>query len=265
MEFEKACKIMQIRIPYDNTKLRKQYRKMALKYHPDKNGDSDSFIELQEAYLFLSLYNETEEKEYINEEINIDILKKIVNIITDIENIKNVTETIRLQINKFVIKYANILNINDNTLCKIKEIFNNLKSEFIILNPSIENMINADVHVLKYDNETFCVPLWHNELTYNLENKLLIIQCIPKLPNHINIDIHGNIHVNIITSIKKVLENGFIEIKIGNNTHNINRNKLKIINYQSITLKKIGIPRINSKNIYDISNKCDIIINLTLF
>tara|TARA_Y100000389_G_scaffold205099_1_gene263142 strand:- start:24888 stop:25658 length:771 start_codon:yes stop_codon:yes gene_type:complete len=256
---------MQIQIPYNNTQLRKQYHKMALKHHPDKNGDSDSFIELQEAYLFLSLYDDTEEKEDVNEEINMDILQKIINIVTDIENIKNVTETLRLQINNFLKKYARLFNINENTLLKIKEIFTNLKSECITLNPCIENMMNADIHVLEYDNETYCVPLWHNELTYNIGNKLLIIQCIPQLPNHMNIDTYGNIIVNIITSIKKVLEYGFIEINIGKKTHVINGNKLKIINYQSITFKKIGIPCIDSKNIYDISNKCDIIINLTLF
>lgn len=30
--------------------LRKQYKKLSLKYHPDKNGDSSKFIKLKEAY-----------------------------------------------------------------------------------------------------------------------------------------------------------------------------------------------------------------------
>ena len=42
-------------------------------------------------------------------------------------------------------------------------------------------------------NDTYYIPLWHNELCFNLPNKSkLIIKCIPELPEHIYFDHNNN-------------------------------------------------------------------------
>ena len=42
--------ILQIEPPIDESILKKQYHKLSLKYHPDKGGDSNDFIKLNDAY-----------------------------------------------------------------------------------------------------------------------------------------------------------------------------------------------------------------------
>jgi len=50
-KYKKEYNILMIEPPIDETKIRKQYKKLVLRCHPDKvNGSTDKFIELQDAY-----------------------------------------------------------------------------------------------------------------------------------------------------------------------------------------------------------------------
>jgi len=42
--------ILQIEPPIDERKLKKQYHKLSLKHHPDKGGDTNTFIKIKDAY-----------------------------------------------------------------------------------------------------------------------------------------------------------------------------------------------------------------------
>jgi len=53
-----------------------------------------------------------------------------------------------------------------------------------------------------------------------------------------------------------------IEINLGNRIFYIERNKLFMIKVQTFRMKSEGIAKINEENIYDISIKGDIIINI---
>jgi len=51
MKYKKEYNILMIEPPIDATKIRKQYKKLVLRCHPDKvDGSTDKFIELQDAY-----------------------------------------------------------------------------------------------------------------------------------------------------------------------------------------------------------------------
>ena len=48
--YKNECHILQIEPLLEKTKIKKSYHKLVLKYHPDKGGSNDKFIELQNAY-----------------------------------------------------------------------------------------------------------------------------------------------------------------------------------------------------------------------
>ena len=61
MNYCKACKILQIdeKNTLDEKNIKKQYRILALTYHPDKNNSPDAsmkFQEIHEAYEYLIKY-----------------------------------------------------------------------------------------------------------------------------------------------------------------------------------------------------------------
>ena len=55
MDLYAACEILHINVKDRNDQelLKKKFKRACLKYHPDKNGNKDKFIKVQEAYEFL--------------------------------------------------------------------------------------------------------------------------------------------------------------------------------------------------------------------
>ena len=72
MDFAGACELLDIVPPFDMKRLRQQYHKSALRYHPDRNverntntasepaNSSEQFQEIGSAYTFLSMWLEAE-------------------------------------------------------------------------------------------------------------------------------------------------------------------------------------------------------------
>ncbi|PHE64471.1 molecular chaperone DnaJ [Bacillus toyonensis] len=56
MNYEKALQVLEIGHNYTKDELKKQYRKLAKKAHPDlQGGSNEKFVELKEAFDYLSL------------------------------------------------------------------------------------------------------------------------------------------------------------------------------------------------------------------
>lgn len=54
MDYSKAYSILGLSVGADESAIKKAYRKMAMKYHPDRNpNDGEKFVEIQKAYDFL--------------------------------------------------------------------------------------------------------------------------------------------------------------------------------------------------------------------
>ena len=65
--------------------------------------------------------------------------------------------------------------------------------------------------------------------------------------------------------IADLLEKKCIDLDIGGRKFTIPAGVLHVINNQTYVFSGQGIPIINTKNMYDISNKSSIIVNIELF
>lgn len=168
-----------------------------------------------------------------------------------------------VEIYEFISKYSSIFNIGTSILDTMKEKLKNkiVDSKVIILNPSLEDLMNDKIYVLDVDEERFYVPLWHNELYYK-DN--YIVRIIPELKENIYIDEENNIHIMINKNISSILDEKRIHLNIGNNMVYIDVCDLKIKKYQTICLLNKGISKINEKDIFKNKLRSNIIIHMTL-
>ena len=294
MNFTDACDILNLKIIFTERELKHNYYTKALKYHPDKNLDIDTkkrFQEILDAYQFLkenkNIQEDIEYTEDNDEHSYMNILNQFINGIVDknidvtrflsivnnkyselsCEILKQFPKQVLLRLHKFTSLYAEALHINKEIIIQLDNLIQEHTKDDIlmILNPTIDNLLNDEVYKLVYKDETYYVPLWHHELVYELSNNYLIIECEPKLPSHITLDQHNNIYMNVTLSIKKILKEKNITINIGNRTYYIPINELYIKKYQRYIIKQTGISQIDTSNIYNVDYRTNIYIDIHFY
>jgi hypothetical protein len=279
--------------------IKKKYHKLALKYHPDKNGNTEEsnlkFKEIHSAYevlnnIALENANEIKQEDMKKDDsLYFNILQMFIknifeskynlsnlsNIINEIINNKykesiqllfeKLDKEVSIDIYLFLSKYKDILYIKKDILEEILEIINDKYSDIEIykLNPTINDLLNNNVYKLYIDGKLYLVPLWHNELHF--EDNLIVL-CEPELPNNIYIDDDNNLHYELTIQITDDLlaNDSNIEVVIGGNVYEIKIKELKLIKMQYYILPNKGLTKITN-NIYNIKEKTDLIFKITLY
>ena len=170
-----------------------------------------------------------------------------------------------------IIKYYTILDISNERFDGIIKILKNkLKiDDIIILNPTITDLFEVNnIQIIEHEEKTYYIPNWHTELYYDInEQRELIVKCIPKLPEYIYIDELNNIYIDVRTRVENLFNLSkpvFTIIMYENISIDIPIRDIEFKTSQVITLHKRGIPMINTENVYDISERMDIIVNLEI-
>jgi curved DNA-binding protein CbpA len=282
--------------------LKKQYHKLALQNHPDKNGNSqdskEKFQMINEAYDYLKReinFEDDIEKSTSSSTIYVDILQSFLSeifagkynekffeiikniIVKKIPNklFKELNKEMAFDIYNFLSKYKNILHISQELLDNLMEVVQKKYEdvmEYYKLNPSIDDLFENNVYKLYVNEQLFLVPLWHNELYFEsseLNNfKEIVVSCEPELSKNIKIDENNNLAVKIefnLINIPDLIRNdGKIFFNIGKKVFDIPVNKLYMTKNQYYRIKNEGLSKINENDIYDVSSKTDIIVNITL-
>ena len=284
--------------------IKKKYKSLALLYHPDKNldkGSTEKFQQIKEAYDFLMEKEDFSDDELLDYENNeedekiIDknsyryylysFLKSILlkdsnnyNISTIIQNITNKCEDNAIEIIKkldkqniiktyeILKKYAEVLHIGNLFLEKIMNIIleKSRDDECIILNPILEDLFENNLYRLKFRDSLYIIPLWHHELIYDHSGNDILIKCSPILPENIEIDKDNNIIVYESLKLNEIWNKDILFITIGERAFEIHREQLLLKKKQIVHLNSMGISKINTIDIYDVSNKSDIIIYLEI-
>jgi hypothetical protein len=284
MDYEKACKLLDLNENFNEAQLKKAYYKKALQYHPDKNSKTEEqFKKIGSAYEFLQKYKKIKVEianfsymELLNKFFKMDFktlltyqnMSKVFEKSGEIslKVFEKLRKNLAIEIYQIILKYNNVLLINNETLKKMKEIIHKkmAKDNLIILNPSIDDLMENKVYNLNYNEQTFHCPLWQKEISFDVSGNDLIIKCIPELPENITIDDNNNIIVKYENKMQTVFVSGKITFNIGKREFIINSNCLRISKYQTYFLKGKGIIRLNERDIYDISKQMDIIVEIFL-
>lgn len=192
-----------------------------------------------------------------------------------------------LFIHKLIIKYHSILEIGTDRLNIIRDIINKKlqENDIIIIQPTISELFNENnIQVVEHEKKIYYVPLWHTEIYYNLnrrhdeknehhqhqqnkkkQERELIVKCIPSLPEHIYIDEINNIYIHVRTRVKNLFNQTKLTVFISDSvSFDIPIHTLEFKTHQTITLKKCGIPMINTENMYDTSEKMNVVIHLEI-
>lgn len=257
MDLIKCLNIMQIDkndfINYDVFKLKKKYHILALKKHPDKGGNDDDFKELNMSYNTL---NEVLLHKIDTNNINDNNIKNYIELFKFLLNREDINEYIYIKGKEFIQHITKEFKIHYE---------NNIKSNITIeLHPTLNDMLINNIYKYNYYDTFFLVPLWHNEIHFEYNNKNIIFICNPILPVNYYIDKNNIIHINISRTIQEIITKSTIDINFNNKILSIDISKLYIKESQIYIFQKKGLSEINNTDIYNVSVKMDVIIHINI-
>lgn len=292
MNCHRACEVLEIvdSNPTIET-VRKQYKYMALKWHPDKNpalNAADKYREIKEAHDFLldqldkgfvpqmgkdnyagiaSMFFETlYNNEHFQRKIFHPLLMMIVGMceekaLTFISRLQNCSPDRASKLCVILESYKHVLHLSDEFFEKIRKRSDDSDEthRHILLNPSIDDLMMSNV--CKLEDEGIIVPLWHSLLEYEKEG--LIVHCLPELPANIWID-EDDLNVEIEESADQLWKTGKLEFSIGSVKKTVGMERIRFSKHQIVELEGEGIPIADRENVFNISKNGLLKVHLIL-
>ena len=280
--------------PITADELKRKYRRLALQFHPDKNGNSaesaEHFKLIHDAYEYLQMHvgshTEDEPATTSTSEAGDDYMTMLQRFIESIIQSPNMSEIIKeivmngckkmstrlfenmskdtsMEMLSFISKYRNILHIDQDTIQCVREIILDKykNDEIYILNPSLDDLLENNIYKLDIEGKIYLVPLWHSEVYFDGSGCDIIVQCIPDLPENMYIDENNALHVNINAPFTiSLLDSPVVLFKLGKQSFPL---QVQFKRTQTCYIHNQGISIIDEKNMYNIFPKGGVYVKIT--
>ena len=175
---------------------------------------------------------------------------------------------------QFLSTYRSVFHLTQEYLDQIREMVLQKYENVLIykLNPGIEDLLQNNIYKLYVKEQLYLVPLWYHELHFenlsDLKREIMVL-CEPELPEHIQIDEDNVLHVNIeleFSQLRELLEkdSSTIPFQVGTKVFEIPLHELQMKKKQMVRLKGQGLTKVSEKDIYDVSEKSDILVKLEI-
>lgn len=291
MNYRRAFKVLEIEEQYADKNrttieiVRKQYKMLALKWHPDRNKAPDAaerYREIKDAHDFLldgSLGSEKTSEQsyknvasnffetlYNNEHFQRRIFHPLLMKVTTLCEEKALSFILRLDADRatklltMIETWKTVLHFSDAFFDKVRGHIEG--AQHIVLNPNIDDLMQSNVYLL---SEGIIAPLWHPLLEYEKEG--IIVHCLPELPDNMWIDDdddENTLNVEITETVENIWKFGHLEISIGAEKKRIELSNLKLKQSQIVELKGEGIPIPHTDNVFYDGDRGLIRVHLTL-
>jgi len=267
----------------------KKYKKLALKYHPDKGGSNSEFQDLQEGYDTLLIICRIREEEKKSDSQS--YLFSVINQLTKFhskyqEPIEKIADILLNKIGSFSIQYLESLDIqtlhkihtyllnaqlsdyvNNEIIENIHRVIEKKKNRNIIFkNTSLEDMMEKNVYKFNYKEETFFAPLWHSEIEFETsDGEEFSLYCIPDLPKHGWLDENNNLCIyHKLNFNAELLLREQIIIQLNSYCFHLPVEKINIKKSQIVKLEKQGLWKIDENEMFDTTQRTHVYIYLDL-
>jgi|UniRef100_A0A6C0AH11 hypothetical protein len=212
MNRERAQSLLGVTHNVTPQQLKKLYYKKALKCHPDKQGNTEEFLELKEAYEFLSNHTDPilpllfdSSIHFVLSALDPQILLSLYTLLLDYKDM--IPESVFVSIQKHI-------------------------PPIIILEPTLNDLLQQHVYIYTHNGRKYSIPLWHHELIYDE----FTVLCKP----NVEMDEDNNVYLDVHADIRDIFLNGLFVEQI---SHQVEVSKLNIVPYQMYTTPST-IPKI---------------------
>jgi len=300
MNYKKACEILEIN-EITTDELKKQYRRKALLYHPDKNPDPNAcatFQEIRDAYEYLSKHeccsgNDSSDDDADTSDddktgYNFAVFSFIKNILTKdsrnnlfhtilqrvatscetnaLDTLQKLDKTILIKTRDVLKKYRAEMHFTESFIESIDALIieKTKNDECILLNPTLADLFEHNLYKLRVGDFTYIVPLWHHELVYDNSGNDIYVKCYPMLPENVSIDDKNDVRVSVTYSVTELWGKETVEVHVGGKSFPINVGLLKLCEQQTVLFAQQGVSKINTTNVYDVTIRGDVFIDVKL-